>query len=127
MVDMLFTVAQNTERMPLSDLMPLQIVIPYKMRYCDQDVKANGTEAPANETEKIEYETVTKTRKKTIRVPLKISGPGFTLPKLTPEQLKVMNRSIRVPVTLHFVGHCREGSPLLRGYTEPMRHFMCST
>ena len=54
-------------------------------------MKGDATEGAAagNETEKVEYENVTKTRKKTIRVPLKISGPGFTLPKLTPEQLKV--------------------------------------
>lgn len=84
----------------------------------DQDVKANGTEAPANETEKIEYETVTKTRKKTIRAPLKISGPGFTLPKLTPEQLKVMNCTVRD--TSH--GHYREGSPLFAGGTPCAAH-----
>ena len=47
--------------------------------------------AAGNETEveKVEYEEVTKTRKKTLRLPLQLSGPGFAMPKMTPDQLKV--------------------------------------
>ncbi len=53
--------------------------------------EAKGAAAAGNETEveKVEYEEVTKTRKKTLRLPLQLSGPGFTMPKMTPEQLKV--------------------------------------
>ncbi len=60
-----------------------------------------GSAAAANETvaEKIEYEEVTKTRKKTLRLPLMLSGPGFSMPKMTPEQIKV-----RRPFMRHVAG-----------------------
>ncbi|CAL8469535.1 g9076 [Coccomyxa elongata] len=56
----------------------------------DAQAEAKGTAAAGNETEveKMEYEEVTKTRKKTLRLPLQLSGPGFTMPKMTPDQLK---------------------------------------
>ena len=52
------------------------------------DAKAG---AAANETSEAatEYEEVTKTRKKTVRLPLKIAGPGLVMPSMTAEQLKV--------------------------------------
>jgi len=37
----------------------------------------------------VEYEEVTKMRKKTLRLPLKLSGPGFAMPKMTADQIKV--------------------------------------
>lgn len=37
----------------------------------------------------VEYEEVTKTRKKTVRLPLTVGGPGLVLPSMTAEQLKV--------------------------------------
>ena len=46
--------------------------------------------AAANETVPIEeYEEVTKTRKKTVRLPLTIGGPGLVMPGMGAEQLKV--------------------------------------
>lgn len=33
--------------------------------------------------------TEVRSRKKTFRVPLTVAGPGFALPPMTPEQLKV--------------------------------------
>ena len=50
---------------------------------------ASATAAAANETEAVEYEEVTKTRKKTVRLPLTIAGPGLVMPGMSAEQLKV--------------------------------------
>lgn len=51
---------------------------------------ANASEAAANETVPAEeYEEVTKTRKKTVRLPLSIGGPGLVMPGMGAEQLKV--------------------------------------
>lgn len=44
----------------------------------------------------MEYEEVTKTRKKTLRLPLKLNGPGFAMPKMTADQLKV--RALQQPL-----------------------------
>lgn len=52
-----------------------------------QDAAAAG--APANETEAVEYEEVTKTRKKVVRLPLTIGGPGPVMPGMGAEQFKV--------------------------------------
>ncbi|CAL5229767.1 g13152 [Coccomyxa viridis] len=51
------------------------------------DAKAG---AAANETAEpaIEYEEMTKTRKKTVRLPLTVAGPGLVMPSMTAEQLK---------------------------------------
>ena len=47
--------------------------------------------APANDTAEaaVEYEEVVKTRKKTVRLPLTVGGPGLVMPSMTAEQLKV--------------------------------------
>ncbi len=52
------------------------------------DAKAG---AAANETAEpaVEYEEMTKTRKKTVRLPLTVAGPGLVMPSMTAEQLKV--------------------------------------
>ena len=52
---------------------------------------ASATAAPANETAEaaVEYEEVAKTRKKTVRLPLTVAGPGLVMPGMTAEQLKV--------------------------------------
>ena len=42
-------------------------------------------------------EIVTKTRRKSVRVPLKIGGPGFVRPGMTAEQRKVCLLAIAVP------------------------------
>ena len=50
----------------------------------------NATDAAANETVPAEeYEEVTKIRKKTVRLPLTIGGPGLVMPGMGAEQLKV--------------------------------------
>ena len=51
---------------------------------------ANASDAAAGETVPAEeYEEVTKTRKKTVRLPLTIGGPGLVMPGMGAEQLKV--------------------------------------
>lgn len=42
------------------------------------------------------YEEVTKTRKRTVRLPLTVAGPGLVMPGMSPEQLKVQ----RLPESL---------------------------
>ncbi|EIE21504.1 HSP70-domain-containing protein [Coccomyxa subellipsoidea C-169] len=67
------------------------LITPSMSSHFSMEVGAGkGSAAAANETvaEKIEFEEVTKTRKKTLRLPLKLSGPGLSMPKMTPEQIK---------------------------------------
>ena len=52
----------------------------------------------------MEYEEVTKTRKKTVRLPLTIGGPGLVMPSMTAEQLKV-GRSLMCSGILHSNTH----------------------
>jgi len=51
--------------------------------------EASATAAAANETEAVEYEEVSKSRKRTVRLPLTIAGPGLVMPGMSAEQLKV--------------------------------------
>ena len=53
---------------------------------------AADTDAMGNDTSASSPVATTKemrTRKKTFRVPLTVAGPGFAMPPMTPEQLKV--------------------------------------
>ena len=58
---------------------------------------ANATSATATETQPVEYEEVTKTRKKTVRLPLTVAGPGLVMPGMSPEQLKVQHLAESLP------------------------------
>ena len=54
---------------------------------------ADASDAAANDTVPAEeYEEVTRTRKKTVRLPLTIGGPGLVMPGMGAEQLKVRCR-----------------------------------
>ena len=67
-----------------------------------------GSAANETEPEKVEYEEVTKTHKKTLRLPLKLSGPGFAMPKMTPEQIKVRNTAATKLLRIFFaIFFCR--------------------
>ena len=79
---------QKTDRW--DGLFPLKKKVKSRI-FCVHIQATEGSAAAANETqpEKVEYEEVTKTRKKTLRLPLKLSGSGFAMPKMTPAQIKV--------------------------------------
>ena len=60
----------------------------------------NETDANTTATAAPVFKDVTKTRKKTIRTPLKIGGPGFVLPPLPADKVKVQLLKYLAPASL---------------------------
>ncbi len=58
---------------------------------------ASASSAAANTTEPVVYEEVTKTRRKTVRMPLAVAGPGLVMPGMSPEQLRVRRLANSLP------------------------------
>ena len=51
----------------------------------------------------LQYETVTKTRKKTVRAPLKVGGPGFAFTPLPPDLRKARLHVLFFIVVYHYI------------------------